>query len=832
MKKVSLLVFTLFCMGLLSSQNIQWQKSLGGSYSDNAKSIIQTTDGGYIVAGQTKSNDGDVSGNHSYYKWDYWIAKMDSAGTLQWQKCLGGSGHDYAQCIRQTFDGGYIVAGYTASNDGDVSGNHGGSDYWVVKLDSLGVLQWQKCLGGSSSERAYSIQQTSDTGYIIAGDANSLNGDVSGGHGYPDYWIVKLNSIGELQWQKCLGGSYYDYAKSIQQTTDLGYIIAGYTASNDGDVSGNNGYGTSMDYWIVKIDSIGTLQWQKCLGGTNDEHAYSIQQTNDEGFIIAGSTRSSNGDVSGRHGSEDYWIVKLDSVGELQWQKCLGGTMVDEAHSIQQTADTGYIIVGETYSNNYDVSGNHGMNDYWIVKLDSVGVLQWQKCLGGTVGDEANSVQQTTDGGYIIAGWSGSNDNDVSGNHGAADYWIVKLPEVVIITQSIGLYSGWNMMSMMATPNDISLLNMLQPLIDSNTLIKVINESGGFIQYVPGSGWMNTIGDMANTEGYYIKLTAIDTLRITGIRINAPFSIPLQTGWNLMGYPLQSTQNAITVLQPLIDSSSLTKVINESGGFIQNIPGFGWMNTIGNFGPGEGYYIKMGTDDTLVLNEPTSKAAQQQSFIYEGHYYQRNSTGNPYMPMHIVANFNDIEIEVGDELGVFINDICIGSAYISDPNSPVVTFLVTDDPTTNNIDGGVEGENMTFKLLHLGTEYELQCNNHNLHDLLYSPLETSFLTFSAVSLGTPENEETGFKVSKVIPNPFSGEAKIYVTCPDRGNLKVELLDLKGVVVKSLFNNDVNSGNIEVVIHGDGLTSGMYFVLVTYESDGRVEKVLRKVVVNS
>lgn len=832
MKKVSLLVFTLLCMGLLSSQNIQWQKSLGGSYSDNAKSIIQTTDGGYIVAGQTKSDDGDVSGNHSYYKWDYWIVKMDSVGTLQWQKCLGGSGHDYAQCIRQTFDGGYIVAGYTASNDGDVSGNHGGSDYWVVKLDSLGVLQWQKCLGGSSSERAYSIQQTSDTGYIIAGDANSLNGDVSGGHGYPDYWIVKLNSIGELQWQKCLGGSYYDYAKSIQQTTDLGYIIAGYTASNDGDVSGNNGYGTSMDYWIVKIDSIGTLQWQKCLGGTNDEHAYSIQQTNDEGFIIAGSTRSSNGDVSGRHGSEDYWIVKLDSVGELQWQKCLGGTMVDEAHSIQQTADTGYIIVGETYSNNYDVSGNHGMNDYWIVKLDSVGVLQWQKCLGGTVGDEANSVQQTTDGGYIIAGWSGSNDNDVSGNHGAADYWIVKLPEVVIITQTIGLYSGWNMMSMMATPNDISLLNMLQPLIDSNTLIKVINESGGFIQYVPGSGWMNTIGDMANTEGYYIKLTAIDTLRITGIRINAPFSIPLQTGWNLMGYPLQSTQNAITVLQPLIDSSSLTKVINESGGFIQNIPGFGWMNTIGNFGPGEGYYIKMGTDDTLVLNEPTSKAAQQQSFIYEGHYYQRNSTGNPYMPMHIVANFNDIEIEVGDELGVFINDICIGSAYVSDPNSPVITFLTTDDPTTNNIDGGVEGENMTFKLIHLGAEYQLTCNNHNPEDLLYSPLETLFLTFSAVGLGTPENEETGFKVSKVIPNPFSGEAKIYVTCPDRGNLKVELLDLKGVVVKSLFNNDVNSGNMEVVIHCDGLTSGMYFVLVTYESDGSVEKVLRKVVVNS
>ncbi|OAA32504.1 hypothetical protein AT15_00045 [Kosmotoga arenicorallina S304] len=399
----------------------QFTKAIGGSSYEYARSIIQTNDGGYVVAGNTASNDGDVSGNHGYH--DYWIVKLDGSGDIQWQKCLGGSTHDYAGSIIQTSDGGYVVAAHTNSNDGDVSGNHGSFDYWIVKLDGSGDIQWQKCLGGSTHDYAGSIIQTSDGGYVVAGHTASNDGDVSGNHGDFDYWVVKLDGSGTIQWQKCLGGSTRDYAESIIQTSDGGYVVAGHTASNDGDVSGNHGY---YDYWIVKLDGSGDIQWQKCLGGSSYDYAKSIIQTSDGGYVVAGNTASNDGDVSGNHGDFDYWVVKLNGTGNIQWQKCLGGSDIDVALSIIQTNDGGYVIAGYTYSNDGDVSGNHGRIDSWVVKLDGSGTIQWQKCLGGSTRDYAESIIQTSDGGYVVAGHTNSNDGDVSGNHGDFDYWIAK----------------------------------------------------------------------------------------------------------------------------------------------------------------------------------------------------------------------------------------------------------------------------------------------------------------------------------------------------------------------------------------------------------------------
>ena len=201
-----------------------WQKSLGGSMEDIAYSILQTTEGGYVISGGSSSNNGDVSGNHGQN--DYWIVKLTSTGEISWQKSLGGSEDDHANCIQQTNDGGFIISGESLSNDCDVSGNHGNADYWIVKLTSSGEIEWQKALGGSEDDLAFSIQQTTDGGYIIGGISTSNDGDVSGNHGQKDYWIVKLASTGEIDWQKSLGGSGDDYARSIQQTTDGGYIIA------------------------------------------------------------------------------------------------------------------------------------------------------------------------------------------------------------------------------------------------------------------------------------------------------------------------------------------------------------------------------------------------------------------------------------------------------------------------------------------------------------------------------------------------------------------------------------------------------------------------------
>ena len=283
-KKLQLTVILFLTTLCITAQpSIDWQKSFGGTGEDYGTSIQQTTDGGYIVAGYSGSTDGDVIGNHGSY--DYCVLKLDSSGDITWQKSLGGSGYDYLTSIQQTSDGGYVVAGNSNSNGGDVSGSHGSYDYWVVKLTSLGDITWQKCIGGMSEDHLSSIQQTSDGGYILAGESQSNDGDVSGIHGSYDYWVVKLTSMGTIEWQKSLGGIGYDSAQSIKQTSDDGYIVAGYSGSTDGDVTGNHG---GYDSWVLKLTSAGVLEWQKSLGGTGSDNAVSIQQTSNGGYIVVG----------------------------------------------------------------------------------------------------------------------------------------------------------------------------------------------------------------------------------------------------------------------------------------------------------------------------------------------------------------------------------------------------------------------------------------------------------------------------------------------------------------------------------------------------------------
>jgi hypothetical protein len=406
----------------LAQPTVQWQKSVGGTGNDYAESIQQTNDGGYIVVGISYSNDGDVSGNQGAS--DCWVVKLNAFGTIEWEKSMGGSGDDNARLIQQTNDGGYIFIGPSDSNDGDVSGNHGNLDYWAVKLTSTGVIEWQKSLGGTGYEYAQYIQQTSDGGYIAAGSSFSNDGDVSGNHGGFDCWVVKLNNEGTIVWQKSLGGLSNDEAESIQQTNDGGFILAGHSDSNDGDVSGNHG---GPDYWVVKLSSIGTIEWQKSLGGSGSDQAKSVQQTNDGGYIVAGYTSSNDGDVSVNYGYLDYWVVKLNSLGTIEWQKTLGGSDFDLAQSIQQTNDGEYIVAGYSYSNDVDVQSSQGNQDFWVVKLSNIGTIEWEKSLGGSGLENASSIQQTNEGGFIVAGSSNSNDGDVSGNQGNFDYWVVQL---------------------------------------------------------------------------------------------------------------------------------------------------------------------------------------------------------------------------------------------------------------------------------------------------------------------------------------------------------------------------------------------------------------------
>jgi hypothetical protein len=210
----------------------------------------------------------------------------------------------------------------------------------------------------------------------------------------------------------------------VQQTSDGGYVVTGQTNSTQGDVSGNNG---AIDVWVVKLSATGTIQWQKCLGGSSNDYGTSIKQTSDGGYIVGGKTDSNNGNVTGNNGAQNVWLVKLTSTGTITWQKCYGGTGFDGANSVQPTNDGGYIFAGEASSNTIDVSGNHGSYDFWVVKTNSVGVITWQKCLGGSVTDIANSVQQTSDNGYVIGGRASSSNGDITNAKGLDDFWIVKL---------------------------------------------------------------------------------------------------------------------------------------------------------------------------------------------------------------------------------------------------------------------------------------------------------------------------------------------------------------------------------------------------------------------
>ena len=421
--------------------SIQWQKSFGGSMTENLgySSCIQTSDGGYIVAGSSDSNDGDVGINLG--RTDIWILKLDPLGNLQWKKLIGSTEFEILYCIRQTLDGGYIIAAsHRNINLLPGNGNHGMMDFYIIKLNSNGDIQlnnqnqpYAVKLGGTDVDLAYSIEQTNDGGYIVVGSSRSSDGDVTFNHGSDDYWIVKLNQSLGVQWQRSYGGSLEDVARSVKQTNDGGYIVAGYSRSFNGDVIGNHG---SYDYWILKLDNIGNIIWQNSLGGSDQDYAYSIETTSDNGYIIAGQSNSNNGNVTGNHQqSFDYWVVKLNSVGTLQWQKSLGGRRDDGAFSIKQTCDNGYIVAGYSNSVDFDITNHHGTNIYpdaWIVKLNAVGAIEWEGSFGGTNSDVAVSIQETLDQGLIVGGSSFSSDGDVTQNHGQEDFWIFKLQPTLI----------------------------------------------------------------------------------------------------------------------------------------------------------------------------------------------------------------------------------------------------------------------------------------------------------------------------------------------------------------------------------------------------------------
>lgn len=448
----------------------EWQKCFGGSGSETGQSILQTADGGYIVVGYTTgSNDGDVAGNLGFN--DGWIVKISSLGVLQWQKTLGGTFDDVINCIQQTSDGGYIVVGTTTSSEINLSGINGDGDIMVIKLSSLGVQQWRRVYGGSSNEQGQSIVQNTDGSYVIAGKTSSNNGNVTGNNGGDDGWVIKISSIGNLEWQKTFGGSNNDLLADIKKTNDGGYIMVGNTRSNIGTTIINQG---NIDFWVIKISSNGILNWQKSFGGNEFDFAYSVEKTSDGGYIVIGGTFSNNGDVPSNQGSGDAWIIKLSILGNVEWQKTIGGTQMDLGYGIQQTTDGGFIAVGSSQSSNGDFNFNQGNGDFFAAKLSNLGVIQWQKTMGGADFENASSVKQTLDGGYVLAGFTDSNNGNVSGNHGFRDFWVVKLASDALSDNS------FNNDNFTVYPNPtnhfLNIKNNSNQIIESVSIVNVLGK--------------------------------------------------------------------------------------------------------------------------------------------------------------------------------------------------------------------------------------------------------------------------------------------------------------------------------------------------------------------
>ncbi|ESU22077.1 hypothetical protein FEDK69T_20510 [Flavobacterium enshiense DK69] len=433
MKKITLAVFYLFCLAASAqAPAIKWQHTYGGIGYDSATSIQTTQDGGYILAAGWFGNvcgSGNGSTNGA-------AIKIDGSGKLQWHTCFELPGFDYPLSIQNVPNGGYIMLSVTDWNAYDFV-----LDPHVMKISNAGTVEWSQLYSnffafGVMNMNYFdtvprgSIQNTPDGGYIVAG---SKDYDF---YNYPystDCAIIKLSSSGTIQWQSTVGGDNDEFASSIQSTPDGNYIFAGGSNSNNGIFSDNHGL---TDFVVVKINNTGNVLWKKCFGGSNNEIASSIQVTPDGGYIVAGYTNSNNGNVSGNHGNMDAWIVKINPIGDIMWQRCLGGSGADNANFIQTTTDGGYIVAGYTRSNDGNVSGNHGEMDGWVVKLDTNGNIKWQKCLGGNANDDIRSIHATADEGYILAGSTFSKDGDVTSNNGESDIWVVKLDPENLSTAS------------------------------------------------------------------------------------------------------------------------------------------------------------------------------------------------------------------------------------------------------------------------------------------------------------------------------------------------------------------------------------------------------------
>lgn len=399
-----------------SSQPIVWDRSYGGSENDLANSLALAEDGGYFLAGKTGSSDGDLEVGPGME--NFWVVKADTNGSLQWQRSLGGHGRDEAYSVTGTKDGGCALAGFFPYADRDIDSSNGNGDAWVVKLSSNGELQWEANFGGSSSDLARSIIQTEAGGYAVAGHSNSKDGDLDGNNGSRDMWVFKLNKSGELRWQKHFGGSRYDGARAIAECSE-GFLIAGYTESSDGDVKKGT---EDVDAWLLKLDGQGGLIWERTYSFGGADYFKAIEITNDGGYALSGKTRlEKERQEDERKGIRPYdlWTLKVESDGDPEWHTVHGGKTLHHFRSWVSTPDGD---ITQMPDGSYAVLNQGGTpNNPGLIRLDSKGKVQNAFPFRGFLSSLASTPK-----GELLIGGSRIKKIDEEGNK-EMDFRLVKL---------------------------------------------------------------------------------------------------------------------------------------------------------------------------------------------------------------------------------------------------------------------------------------------------------------------------------------------------------------------------------------------------------------------
>lgn len=407
-----------------NSQSLQIEliKTLGGGKNDAFLSVKKTVDDGYVIVGHTQSNDFDIT-TKTDESYDYWIVKFDSNHEVLWNKTFGGSDDDRARDVVELADGSFLVTGFSRSSDGNITNNNGNYDFWAIKISSTGDLIWEKSFGFSGSDQSYVIQKTIDGGFLLGG---SLDVTASGGQGNSktskkhaggDYWLIKIDANGTKLWSRYYGGLFSDTLLDIAETDSGNLILSGFSDSSDTDIANNLG---TYDYWIVSTNSTGDILWKKNFGGSQIDEAFSVAKTLDNHFLIVGNSRSSDKNVSVNNGSSDIWLIKIDESGSLIWERNYGGSSFEDAKKIISTQN-GFYIVGSSRSADFDLQKNNGNKDVWILKVDKDGNLQQQISFGGSNLEEANSITELNNGTLIVVGESWSSDFDISENKGFSD---------------------------------------------------------------------------------------------------------------------------------------------------------------------------------------------------------------------------------------------------------------------------------------------------------------------------------------------------------------------------------------------------------------------------